>query len=59
MAPEASLDLSTRPSASREEVGQAMSLLSGHPSKHWLSQQRVMGRARPQPPSLGASRTKE
>lgn len=60
LAPEPSLDLSTPPSASREEVGQAMSPVSGRPSKRWLWQQWVMERAPPpQPPSLGASSTEE
>lgn len=36
-----------------------MSPLSGHLSKHWLRQQWVMGRAWPQPPSLGAGGTEE
>ena len=53
LAPEPSLDLSTPPSASREEVGQAMSPVSGRPSKRWLWQQWVMERAPPpRPPAL-------
>ena len=50
LAPEPSLDLSTPPSASREEVGQAMSPVSGRPSKRWLWQQWVMERAPPPSP---------
>lgn len=55
LAPEPSLDLSTPPSASREEVGQAMSPVSGRPSKRWLWQQWVMERAPPSPAPLPGS----
>lgn len=58
LAPEGSLDFSAPPSASRE-VGQAMSPLSGRPSRRWLRWQWVMGRAPPPPPSLGASSTED